>query len=285
MMSAQKHPFLYGWRTLPEELKLHILSLTLAPKPSELDRGLLIHHHIKEARFWNQYPFLGLAAPLLGCDEIKPLVLEAFYTQNTFLVDYSSKDHSTVHGVEYMCLPPHHVAAFIQRLNVRFSMLSTERLKLLERIAAVTSRLENLVSVDLYLTPLDPPWPGISSPVDARRPSTHLDHIENIWFKSRCLRITYEHCYWSNIGLDVEEHFPAEKFTLHPSMGPAEMVSTRLIRVCDATEAALQIQEVDSWTTADSFKHFTRWTVKEVATQDKYRLKPYTRYDKKHGLV
>jgi hypothetical protein len=277
-MSTRNPSFLDGWRTLPEELKLHILSLVLAPEPSESCRNLLTYHNIKEARFWNQYPFLGLAAPLLECDEIKPLVLEAFCTQHTFLLDYGSTRNNMIVGIECIWRPPEHIAKLIRRLKICFSAswLSKGWLQLLEDIAAETSRLDQLMSVDLHLSGY--------GPSDRAEYNYYLYGTANIQFKSKCLRVT---CPGGR--LDQNVHAPLlVKLDLHPAMGPTETTWTCLSKVFDASgskDIYGSLQEVDCLAAFQSSRHYMRWTVKEVVVQKHYRLKPYTRLDKKHGLV
>lgn len=278
-MSVQAPSFINGWRTLPEELKLHILSLVVAPERSK--RGLLSYHHIDEARYWNQHPFRGVFASLLSFPEIKPLVFEAFYTQNSFFLDYSSTDYDIVHGNAYMYLPSRRVQKFVRRINIRFSLLSRERLELLEKIASGTSRLENLVSLDIHLpTPVRTWFSAIDYDdcILARKFRNYLRCIDDIWFESKCLRITYEH-YPTYTSVDKYETWLLDKLTLHPLMGPRETTWTRFIGVHDESGAQERIQEVDSWSTANTIRHNTRWTVKEIVTRKEHRLKPYTRLD------
>lgn len=279
-MSEQSTPFLKGWRALPEELKLHILGLVLAPEPSKQTRGLLCYHHLKEARFWNQYPFQGLTLPLLGCGEIKHLVLQAFYTQHSFFLDYSAVEYSIIFGVEYVCFPPQHVAKFIRRLNIRFSLLSAQRLQILEWIASGTERLQNLVSVDIYLPSPLYTWHSRDACNDKAEYVAYLESMDEVYFEARCLRIAYED--WDKKDLDPPL---LEKLTLHPLMGPSKTTWTRLRSVYDDTGTQQRLEEVDTWGTAAPLWHKSRWTVMEVITEEKYRLRPFTSYDRQHDLV
>lgn len=276
-MSAKSSPFLDCWRTLPEELKLQILSLVLAPESSELSRGLMFYHHIKEARFWNQYPFLDLAAPLLECDEIKPIALEAFCTQNSFLLDYSSKEHSSIDGSRYVWRAPGHIAKLIRRLKICFcaSWLSKAWLKLLEDVAAETSRLEQLVSVDLHFSGY--------GPGDRIEYRDYLDGMADIEFMSKCLRVTHP---GERLGQNVYASL-LNKLILHPAMGPTETTLVNLSKIFAAdgsNDACGRLQEVETLVALQR-RCYMRWTVKEVVTKKHYRLKPYTRFDKKFGLV
>lgn len=282
-MSARKPIFLDGWRTLPEELKLHILNLILAPNKSESYRGLLTYHGIREARFWNQYPFLGLAAPLLECTEIKPLVLEAFYTQRTFLLYYGSTDQDPMHGVEHLFRPPEHITAFIRRLRFCFDRLSKVRLELLGHIAAETKNLEELVSVDLYIeSPLLMWQTGPNEAFDDKKEyNGYLSGMANIQFDCKCLRITCQ-------GWNVNHHLYGpllDKLDLDPTASPAGTAWKGLSKIIHSSGEEDEIQEVRSWPAEVGRKGCTRLTVKEVAIKKQYRLKPYTRYDRKYGLV
>jgi hypothetical protein len=282
-MSAQSQSFLDGWRTLPEELKIHILNLILAPDPSELHHGLLTYHGIREARFWNQYPFLGLAAPLLECTEINSLVLEAFYTQRTFLLDYGSTDQDRMHGVEHLFRPPGHIVAFIRKLKISFNRLSMVRLQLVEHIAVETKRLEQLVSVDLFIdSPLLMSQLGPNGAFGSKKEyNGYLSGMANVQFDCKCLRITCK-------GWNVNNHLYGpllDKLDLDPTASPAGTAWTGLSKIIHSSGNDDKIQEVDFWPAEVGHLGCTRLTVKEVAIEEKYRLKPYTRYDRKYGLV
>lgn len=273
-MSAHEPSFLDAWRTLPEELKLHILNRVLAPEPSETSRGLVAYHDIKEARYWNQYPFLDLTLPLLECTEIKPLVLEAFYTQNTFLLDYGSSSFNVIHR------PPGKIAAFVRRLRMRLRLWTKEGLQFLERVATETNKLEQLCSVDLvFASPWGLIWHSDSSThrkQKAMEYSNSLDGMARVCFKCRCLRITHEN---NSIGRD--DPLLLDKLTLHPEMGDTQTAWTRPARIHDRSFENDGIE--DAGTSDQPSMHWMWWTVKEVATQEHYRLRPYTRYDKKSG--
>jgi len=75
-----------GWRSLPDELKLHVLHYTV------YQYGFFSGWHFKNQlvdppRLQNH---LGRTVyPLMSVPELKPLVVEAFYASNTMLVHFS----------------------------------------------------------------------------------------------------------------------------------------------------------------------------------------------------
>lgn len=109
----------------------------------------------------------------------------------------------------------------------------------------------------------------------------YLSGMANVQFDCKCLRITCK-------GWNVSNHLYGpllDKLDLDPTASPAGTAWTGLSKIIHSSGNDDKIQEVDSWPAEVGHLGCTRLTVKEVAIEEKYRLKPYTRYDRKYGLV
>ena len=108
--------FIEGWRSLPDELKLHILHYVV-----NFD-GTFAKRHFMNSHVPAPYKthLHGIVYPMMSVPELKGLVVEAFYAQHTVLICRST---ATPSRPDYMSLPPRAFRPHIRRM--RFSSEAT----------------------------------------------------------------------------------------------------------------------------------------------------------------
>jgi hypothetical protein len=164
LMSTQTTSFLARWRTLPTELQLQILTHVVTVEPSGRWGDLKAIDRDQNNRYWNSNAsFTNIVVPLLACAEIKNLVLEAFYTQNYFLLAYSGLVWGDK-ARKVMLLPPQPMQKFIRKMHICLKHAGLTEITLLEKAARATKKLTTLIFLDitffsLRLPILMPPKP------------------------------------------------------------------------------------------------------------------------------
>jgi len=273
-MSTQPPSFFDNWRTLPEELKLRILTLTVMIESTS--RGLQSYYHLDEARYWNFHPFCSLVVPLLSCSDIKHLVLEAFYTGNKFRLEY----HMRREGLDYappscICLPPGQVQNFVRRLHIAFEGAGIEVYDILEHASNALQNLPNLSVLDISMGMLT----GHSAMFRQR-----LDNSDGFEFPAKCMRVAFQHTPLVHQGrMDELETKLLDKFSLKAKVEVSKTIWTRFIREASKGYANGNIREVSTWAMANTILHYTRLTVKEVAIKG-HRHELHTKFDPRSAL-
>jgi hypothetical protein len=197
--------FLRGWNTLPDEMKLHILKYTV---PSDYT---YYASHFQRDGGYRSYKALSalekIVYPLLSIDEIKGLVLEAFYSQNTMAIKYGVPDDRVEYqrllksplarrfgllavkrvgshvGRVTMYLPPLPINNFVRHLKIYIACCDVQALDFLARLAEGKLGFKRLRSVHIVLQGGLPPQsvsrsPGV--PKDAsRQVATEFDHLQH----------------------------------------------------------------------------------------------------------
>lgn len=214
-MSTQSASFLASWRTLPTELQLQILTHVVAVEPSGRWGDLkAIDRDQTNNRYWNSNTsFTNIVVPLLSCAEIKDLVLEAFYTQNYFILAYP-KSYWPPEASSFMLLPPQPVQKFIRKLHIHLDHLRPGRIALLEKAARATKNLTRLTFLDITF---------FSSKRRSLFAVPKPDEVPVLCFESKCLRVSYQH-------FNVEDELVLHKFVLCTS-ATREPLQTRWTRV------------------------------------------------------
>jgi hypothetical protein len=266
-MSALTASFLNGWRSLPVELKTHILNLIVTFDTA--NRGLLSYHHLKESRYWNQYPIRDFFVPLTSIPEIKDLVLEAFYTQNKFLLEHNDRGMGEHQLGMSICLPPKSVQCYVRMLHFSFGKIDRQVLKLLGKASKSLNCLHNLSFLEIsFSIPIAP----------GDKFCQHLDNVEKIGFPVKYLRIEYLHYPMGGQGLpDTFETMLLEKFTLKAEVASSKTTWKRLSCDFRTTDIEKDLREVDAWPATTTAKCVCRWTVKEVITPE-YQGSPYPEF-------
>lgn len=134
------------WRVLPVELRLEILqhvvpnnklltsTCTDGVYPHQDSRTLQDNGHIRA---------------LLSIPEIRNLVMEALYTQNTVRLDFLSN--------RYTLLPPLRFRARARKLEIDIAYLTTSNLNLLVGIANGTLGFSKFFRIDILIVPASQP--------------------------------------------------------------------------------------------------------------------------------
>lgn len=245
-MSASIEPFLRGWRSLPVELQLYILTLVVTLQPQ--DQGALSYYYLDEVRYWrSHFDFQRWVLPLLSCPEIKELVVEAFYTQNRFMLEYGASRAVHLH----IHLPPESAQKFIRKLRISLGAMTSHELELLAEAARSTKKLENLTFLDIAFT----------SPTSY---SIDIDQTSVFQFESKCLRITSQD--YPSRDSDTDKRFGLpDRLVLSAEFLNPETTWTYWVWSFDKSTGD-GVRQVESWTSANALGHHVRWTVKEIVT-------------------
>lgn len=286
-MSAQAPSFLDYWRTLPTELQLRILSLVVTLQP--VRQGLLSYHHLNEARYWNHFPFRDFVKPLLQCPEVKELVLEAFYSSNKFLLDFTRSRPRFVQSLDPEQFSSQRALEHVRKLRFALGDIDIHAVKLLEESAVSLRKYTSLKSLEISMC-----MPRSGS---GTTPWQYLDEMEIIRFPAKSLRLTYEASEAQVAKHKMEQHEMdfLGKLELAYEMGRPKTIWTRLVcqtlgckkhgEGCDIHTSLIEndVEKVESWREAELVKHDTRWTIKDIVTKG-CRFEPYTRFEPKVGL-
>jgi hypothetical protein len=176
-MDAQPGSFLKGWRSLPDELKLQILALAL---PAD--------HTYREMTFRSGTSYsLGaptqqlddLVYPLLSIPEVQGLVLEAWYTQNTF----SFRDKGDgFHKNASFDLPPAHMRPYVRSMQLKINKNGDIGLRLLTAIVDGSLGFKNMHDIEITF-----------DCYKSREFTAYLKAMPVLEFPTRSLKVKYRH--------------------------------------------------------------------------------------------
>ncbi|KAF2114570.1 hypothetical protein BDV96DRAFT_647266 [Lophiotrema nucula] len=127
--------FVNGWKSLPVELKLEIMSLVVK---DELGCRIYHHHCMSKA----------LCSTLRTTPEISLLATELYYSRNVFVINVMGSDYNLL--TKY---PPITFAHFIKRLEINVFARQNEgpAFELLSRITSRKYRLTNVRNIKLLV--------------------------------------------------------------------------------------------------------------------------------------
>jgi len=216
-MGKSSTTFFNGWRSLPDELKLQILEHALPAKYTYCEYHFRRWDH---SGFYEDANFNRLYL-LLSIPELKEMVLEAFYSQNTILIEQGN-----IYGPTTW--PPNEVRSHVRRLRIDIRTSKLPMLDLLNKIANGLGGFGNLHHLKLRLN---------GGMVEYQHGAI-IDAIENmdpITFPARVLEVRYLHdiCskwidgYGDGTECDPTEMLWLSKFTIH---GGQEKVKVQLER-------------------------------------------------------
>jgi hypothetical protein len=249
-MSEQPVSFLDCWRSLPNELKLSILRLVLTFDNAR--RGLLAYHHIDGVQYCNQHPVRGLFIPLASIPEIKSLVLDAFYTQNKFLLEHDNRVFKERPILFRAYVPPRPIPKLIRRLHFSFWCIDPGLFDLLRHASRSFHNL-NFLEISFH-----------SSLHFSPEPLEYLDTTEMIKFSVRKLRVVSQnHCRSNPVEPRPLETAVMDKFGIESELGLSTTTSRRFFIITKDGSAPAQEVAVGSALPDDVDYNF-RWSVKEV---------------------
>jgi hypothetical protein len=188
--------FLAGWRSLPDELKLHVLRYVLPSNETYSE---------SDFRGCKYYPTNFLS--LLSVEQCKDLALEVLYGQNTVYITHSRAEN-TLPGTEW---PPKYVFQHIKSIELYFRHIGSSILDLLRNIVDGTANIAHLHSLKLHICS------GCLN-IDSRNAFAAIEVME---FPTRVLEVKYRHSiinlfekYVSGPPYDTSEMVFLDKFTV-----------------------------------------------------------------------
>ncbi|KAF3008512.1 hypothetical protein E8E13_005768 [Curvularia kusanoi] len=224
-MSTQTKTFFDGWRTLPKELQIEILSYVVLVDPSR--GGLISAHRLPEARYWNSHsPFLDVIAPLLACAEIKDVVVEEFYKQNRFLISFEEAE-TTPNMAMHLPLAP--LRRFIRRIHVSLGTWTEDKIRLLTEASRATVKLDNLMYLDISF---------------GYKGNVKIGDVPVLRFESKCLRVTFQHYDKPSLAMVL-----LDKFELGDAAEQPETTWTRQILSVDedTPDFTMLVEDEEHW--------------------------------------
>ena len=209
-MTAATSRFLAGWNSLPDELKLHILKYTV---PSG--------NYYQALDFNNIEPRLRrIVYPLMSCPEIKGLVMEAFYGQNTLTIKHTpyvfiDPQDDVIH------YPPPAVSGHVRHLHLHLYQPGIRTFIIFFKIADGTLGFPHLHSIHIDIEGGPPRYhqvkDWIASQVAFRN---YLGAVGKVEFSARTLMVKYNH---DGSGLVDDMDLPVlEKFNLRAEGGKVQ---------------------------------------------------------------
>jgi hypothetical protein len=151
--------FLDGWLTLPDELKLRVISFALPfdARLLSLDFSAALRDQIDPdlLQSWLFASPGGLTTfntdvlPLLACPELRHMAYEAFYKPNTIVFSVS-RDSS------HLCHPTKFITAFMRRIRMLPDFETVEGFAFLIKVGKEDLCGANLHRVELFITGVSP---------------------------------------------------------------------------------------------------------------------------------
>jgi hypothetical protein len=215
MTGAAAPTFLDLRNTLPDELKLEILKYTVPSGESYCDVNFQVLNFLvsySEPALALKYHVVPLLS--LSCPSIKPLVIEAFYSQNSFFLMQSEFDLT---GFYY---PARSVNRYNRAISIWICYNDRWPIEFLSRIAKGELGFARLRSVKIVMS-------GGQYKVPADSFCEFLEWFGTITFSVGILKIEYRHDKHVKTAVDEQEMLVLDKLTIEGEESKVKSEVTR----------------------------------------------------------
>lgn len=229
-MASNTSPFLTARRALPDELKLHILVYTVQYEAQLGGNDCYsISSDSNSGCFVSFARLQQMVYSLMSVSEIKPLVIEAFYSSNIFrLVDKAYEEAHVDDDTFKMMLPPRSMRHHVRSIQILLCNPTPRALDNLAHIANETlgfDRLKN-VHVEIIGGPLNV-HDSKSLEVQRQELESYLATTSVIEFDTQTLMVEYGPAFYSDqVFLNSLEQSILAKFDLKRKNASESIIGT-----------------------------------------------------------
>jgi len=208
-MSTDASSFLFGWREIPNEIRLEILSYVLSSDQTYKSTDL-------SDRKWYGYPapspeaeyYRKTVLRLLSIPEISPLVAKIFYGNNAVVIEHLDDDVLTLSDESFVTqrfekakwlLPPPHkrgtlyppssAQTHVRRVEVRIKIVNLDSIEFVKTLTTILRIFHNIQSFTLELD-----FSNTKCEEDSIKGYQKIvSRLSDFVFPTRVLQIRYKH--------------------------------------------------------------------------------------------
>ncbi|KAF1919087.1 hypothetical protein BDU57DRAFT_568163 [Ampelomyces quisqualis] len=192
-MASKDPQLLIGWLTLPEELKVEVLRNTL-PRNLTYNARIFNAHSPSPERRDTDGPLMEaeiykeVVIPLLSISEIRHLVLQVFYAQNTMEVKHGELRGAYPNLRTRTAIPPVHIRHLVRYLEIDIRRVDHGAIGFLGRLAAPALGFAGLHHLKLIFRSIP-----VSMTAASKAIHQHLESVNTIAFQTKLLEAEYRH--------------------------------------------------------------------------------------------